>query len=87
MAELNKQMLRAIIMDVMDEMGVFKEPSAEAAAIEEASTQQGNEVEANAQTVVNITNNVAPPCPPPLTSQDPSLKDMIRQMLIDMQRD
>lgn len=85
MAEVNKQMLRAIIMDVMNEMGVFKQHEDEVVEIEDISAGQGNDVQANAQTVVNITNTVAPPAMPMTPSQDPSLKDLIRQMLMDMQ--
>ena len=86
MAEINKQMLRAIIMDVMNEMGAFKTVEETGnAAFEEESTQQGNEVQANAQTVVNITNTVAPPLSCQPATQEPSLKDLIRQMLMDMQ--
>lgn len=58
MAELNEQMLRAIIMDIMDEVGMLKEESAQVQLKEEL----------NAET------------------QEPELKDLIRQMLIDMQR-
>ena len=58
MAELNEQMLRAIIMDIMDEVGMLKE--------EPAQVQPKEELKAE--------------------SQEPELKDLIRQMLIDMQR-
>ena len=58
MAELNEQMLRAIIMDIMDEVGMLKE--------EPAEVQQKEELKAE--------------------SQEPELKDLIRQMLVDMQR-
>ena len=58
MAELNEQMLRAIIMDIMDEVGMLKE--------EPAQVQQKEELKAE--------------------HQEPELKDLIRQMLIDMQR-
>lgn len=58
MAELNEQMLRAIIMDIMDEVGMLKE--------EPAQVQQKEELKAE--------------------SQEPELKDLIRQMLVDMQR-
>ena len=58
MAELNEQMLRAIIMDIMDEVGMLKE--------EPAQVQQKEELKAE--------------------PQEPVLKDLIRQMLIDMQR-
>lgn len=58
MAELNEQMLRAIIMDIMDEVGMLKEESAQVQLKEEL----------NAET------------------QEPELKDLIRQMLVDMQR-
>ena len=52
MAELNEQMLRAIIMDIIDEVGMLKTPKEE----------------------------------PKIESQEPELKDLIRQMLVDMQR-
>lgn len=58
MAELNEQMLRAIIMDIMDEVGMLKE--------EPAQVQQKEELKAE--------------------PQESELKDLIRQMLIDMQR-
>ena len=58
MAELNEQMLRAIIMDIMDEVGILKE--------EPAQVQPKEELKAE--------------------SQEPELKDLIRQMLVDMQR-
>ena len=58
MAELNEQMLRAIIMDIMDEVGMLKEEPAEVQPKEELKAE----------------------------SQEPELKDLIRQMLIDMQR-
>lgn len=58
MAELNEQMLRAIIMDIMDEVGMLKE--------EPAQVQPKEELKAE--------------------SQEPELKDLIRQMLVDMQR-
>ena len=51
-------MLRAIIMDIMDEVGMLKE--------EPAQVQQKEELKAE--------------------PQEPELKDLIRQMLIDMQR-
>ena len=50
MAELNEQMLRAIIMDIMDEVGMLKDEPVQA------------------------------------TPKEPKLKDLIRQMLVDMQR-
>ena len=58
MAELNEQMLRAIIMDIMDEVGMLKEEPAEVQPKEELKAE----------------------------SQEPELKDLIRQMLVDMQR-
>lgn len=58
MAELNEQMLRAIIMDIMDEVGMLKE--------EPVQVQPKKELKAE--------------------SQEPELKDLIRQMLVDMQR-
>lgn len=58
MAELNEQMLRAIIMDIMDEVGMLKE--------EPVQVQPKEELKAEAQ--------------------EPELKDLIRQMLVDMQR-
>ena len=58
MAELNEQMLRAIIMDIMDEVGMLKDEPAQATPKEE----------------------------PKIESQEPELKDLIRQMLVDMQR-
>lgn len=58
MAELNEQMLRAIIMDIMDEVGMLKEESAQVQPTEELRAE----------------------------SQEPELKDLIRQMLVDMQR-
>ncbi|MBS5715848.1 MAG: hypothetical protein KHW42_01710 [Veillonella sp.] len=58
MAELNEQMLRAIIMDIMDEVGMLKE--------EPVQVQPKEELKAE--------------------SQEPELKDLIRQMLVDMQR-
>ena len=58
MAELNEQMLRAIIMDIMDEVGMLNE--------EPAQVQPKEELKAE--------------------SQEPELKDLIRQMLVDMQR-
>ena len=58
MAELNEQMLRAIIMDIIDEVGMLKE--------EPAQVQPKEELKAE--------------------SQEPELKDLIRQMLVDMQR-
>ena len=58
MAELNEQMLRAIIMDIMDEVGMLKDEPVQVTPKEEAKTE----------------------------SQEPELKDLIRQMLVDMQR-
>lgn len=58
MAELNEQMLRAIIMDIMDEVGMLKEEPAQVQPKEELNAEP----------------------------QEPELKDLIRQMLIDMQR-
>lgn len=58
MAELNEQMLRAIIMDIMDEVGMLKE--------EPVQVQPKEELKAE--------------------PQKPELKDLIRQMLVDMQR-
>ena len=58
MAELNEQMLRAIIMDIMDEVGMLKDAPVQATPKEELKTE----------------------------SQEPELKDLIRQMLVDMQR-
>lgn len=58
MAELNEQMLRAIIMDIMDEVGMLKDESVQATPKEEPKPE----------------------------SQEPELKDLIRQMLVDMQR-
>ena len=58
MAELNEQMLRAIIMDIMDEEGMLKDEPVQATPKEE----------------------------PKIESQEPELKDLIRQMLVDMQR-
>ena len=58
MAELNEQMLRAIIMDIMDEVGMLKK--------EPVQVQPKEELKAE--------------------SQEPELKDLIRQMLVDMQR-
>ena len=58
MAELNEQMLRAIIMDIMDEVGMLKE--------EPVQVQPKEELKAK--------------------PQEPELKDLIRQMLVDMQR-
>lgn len=58
MAELNEQMLRAIIMDIMDEVGMLNEEPAEVQPKEELKAE----------------------------SQEPELKDLIRQMLVDMQR-
>ena len=58
MAELNEQMLRAIIMDIIDEVGMLKDESVQATPKEE----------------------------PKIESQEPELKDLIRQMLVDMQR-
>ena len=58
MAELNEQMLRAIIMDIMDEVGMLKDEPVQ----------------------------VTPKEGPKTESQEPELKDLIRQMLVDMQR-
>ena len=58
MAELNEQMLRAIIMGIMDEVGMLKDEPVQATPKEE----------------------------PKIESQEPELKDLIRQMLVDMQR-
>ena len=58
MAELNEHMLRAIIMDIIDEVGMLKDESVQAKPKEEPKTE----------------------------SQEPELKDLIRQMLVDMQR-
>ena len=58
MAELNEQMLRAIIMDIMDEVGMLIE--------EPVQVQPKEELKAE--------------------PQEPELKDLIRQMLVDMQR-
>ncbi len=58
MAELNEQMLRAIIMDIMDEVGMLKEEPVQVQPIEELKAEP----------------------------QEPELKDLIRQMLVDMQR-
>ena len=58
MAELNEQMLRAIIMDIMDEVGMLKDEPVQVTPKEEPKTE----------------------------SQEPVLKDLIRQMLVDMQR-
>lgn len=58
MAELNEQMLRAIIMDIMDEVGMLKDELVQATPKEE----------------------------PKIESQESELKDLIRQMLVDMQR-
>lgn len=58
MAELNEQMLRAIIMDIMDEMGMLKEEPVQVQPKEELKAEH----------------------------QEPELKDLIRQMLVDMQR-
>ena len=58
MAELNEQMLRAIIMDIMDEVGMLKEEPVQVQPKEE----------------------------PKAEPQEPELKDLIRQMLVDMQR-
>ena len=58
MADLNVQLLRAIIMDIMDEVGMLKE--------EPVQVQPKEELKAE--------------------SQEPELKDLIRQMLVDMQR-
>ncbi|WP_054748419.1 hypothetical protein [Veillonella rogosae] len=59
MAELNEQMLRAIIMDIMDEVGgMLKEEPVQVQPKEELKAEH----------------------------QEPELKDLIRQMLVDMQR-
>ena len=58
MAELNEQMLRAIIMDIMDEVGMLKEEPIQVQPKEELKAEH----------------------------QEPELKDLIRQMLVDMQR-
>ena len=58
MAELNEQMLRAIIMDIMDEVGMLKEQPVQVQPKEELKAEH----------------------------QEPELKDLIRQMLVDMQR-
>lgn len=58
MAELNEQMLRAIIMDIMDEVGMLKEEPVQVKPKEELKAEP----------------------------QEPELKDLIRQMLVDMQR-
>lgn len=58
MAELNEQMLRAIIMDIMDEVGMLKEESVQVQPKEELTAEP----------------------------QELELKDLIRQMLVDMQR-
>ena len=58
MAELNEQMLRAIIMDIIDEVGMLKDESVQEKPKEEPKTE----------------------------IQEPELKDLIRQMLVDMQR-
>ena len=58
MAELNEQMLRAIIMDIMDEVGMLKE--------EPVQVQPKEELKAE--------------------PQETELKDLIRKMLVDMQR-
>ena len=58
MAELNEQMLRAIIMDIMDEVGMLKDEPVQEKLKEEPKTE----------------------------IQEPELKDLIRQMLVDMQR-
>ena len=62
MAELNEQMLRAIIMDIMDEVGMLKEEPAQVQPKEEPKADLKSE------------------------PQEPELKDLIRQMLVDMQR-
>lgn len=56
MAELNEQMLRAIIMDIMDEVGMLKDEPVQEKPKEEPKTE----------------------------SKEPELKDLIRQMLVDM---
>ena len=58
MAELNEQMLRAIILDIMDEVGMLKEEPVQVQPKEELKAEH----------------------------QEPELKDLIRQMLVDMQR-
>ena len=58
MAELNEQMLRAIIMDIMDEVGMLKEEPVQVTPKEELKAEP----------------------------QEPALKDLIRHMLVDMQR-
>ena len=58
MAELNEQMLRAIIMDIIDEVGMLKDEPVQEKPKEEPKTE----------------------------SKEPELKDLIRQMLVDMQR-
>ena len=58
MAELNEQMPRAIIMDIMDEVGMLKEEPVQVQPKEELKAEH----------------------------QEPELKDLIRQMLVDMQR-
>lgn len=58
MAELNEQMLRAIIMDIMDEVGMLKEEPVQVQPKEELKAEH----------------------------QEPELKDLIRQMLVDIQR-
>ncbi|EEP66254.1 hypothetical protein VEIDISOL_00320 [Veillonella dispar ATCC 17748] len=58
MAELNEQMLRAIIMDIIDEVGMLKDEPVQEKSKEEPKTE----------------------------IQEPELKDLIRQMLVDMQR-
>ena len=58
MAELNEQMLRAIIMDIMDEVRMLKEEPVQVQPKEELKAEH----------------------------QEPELKDLIRQMLVDMQR-
>ena len=62
MAELNEQMLRAIIMDIMDEVGMIKEEPDQVQSKEEPKADLKSE------------------------PQEPELKDLIRQMLVDMQR-
>jgi len=62
MAELNEQMLRAIIMDIMDEVGMLKEEPAQVQSKEEPKADLKSE------------------------PQEAELKDLIRQMLVDMQR-
>ena len=58
MAELNEQMLRAIIMDIIDEVSMLKDEPVQEKSKEEPKTE----------------------------IQEPELKDLIRQMLVDMQR-